>query len=189
MAQLHPREELISALVDGKLDIAATHRLAVHLRECDRCRSVLTDFEINKSLFRKMAAPPALPEQFWDDAFRKMRTSEPIASARQGWRLPVLQSRNVRAAFAVAACLAVAIVVPLTHGGVTPPLNTNNAASSIPDDTLDAFDVSSFVRAHTEAVSAQPLSDPDRQQMIAADADASPVDQVIPATDTIDGSQ
>jgi hypothetical protein len=83
----------------------------------------------------------------------------------------------LQAAFAAAACIAVAaVIVPLSTMHPTTPQNAAyvGGATSVPEDSIDAADVSTFVRAHTESVAYQPLSDPDRQQMIAAEADGMP---------------
>jgi anti-sigma factor RsiW len=170
MMNTHPREELISAMADGKLSIAETRALALHLRECASCRAVLTGYEQTKAMFRALAHPEQPAEQFWNDTYRKMRATQ-IAEPEHRRSLWGVSPRQARAGFALAACLAVAVVAPLSmhHPGATSPVGTIGEPA-VAEDALDPTDVSSFVRAHTQFVASQPLSDPDRQQMIAADA-------------------
>lgn len=183
----HPREELISALVDGKLGVAETRRIAAHLHDCARCRDLLADFERNKSLFRAMEKPEMPDKAFWNDTFRKMRTTADPAPAPSIWDGWHANQRQAQAAFAALACIVAAIVVPISarmgsipsHG--LSPIRTSTAP--VAEDCLDAADVSTFVRAHTESAAYQPLGDPDRQQMIAAEADGMHPDAVEAVTD------
>jgi len=186
----HPNEELISALADGRLGVGETRRIAAHLHSCEQCRSLLGDFERTKILLRSMEAPVQPEQKFWDDTFRKMRTAD-STPARSTAPLDdaVRTRRQLQGAFALAACLlGVVLVGPLAH--VTAPSTPGTAATTTTaDDTIDNADVSTFVRAHTESVAYQPLSDPDRQQMIAAEAEGAPAgDQVTEAVATSDVS-
>ena len=173
MATWHPREELISAMVDGKLNVAETLRVAAHLNECGSCRAILEDFERNKAMFRALPDPEMPPQQFWDDTFRKMRVGTAVVSPSDINRTRLIRARRqLQAAFAVAACIAGAMVVaPLAmHKTTVIPIQSVQPAA-IAEDTLDIADVNSFVHAHTESAAKQPLGDPDRQQMIASEAD------------------
>jgi anti-sigma factor RsiW len=181
----HPREELISALVDGRLDVGETRRVAAHLHGCVECRSLLAEFERNKIRFRSMEKPEQPEQAFWDDTFRKMRTMGEVETARTSvWDSFRVSRRQWQAAFAAAACVVVAVVVPLsTHVRVVSPPPGPISAATASDDTIDSDDVSTFVRAHTESAAYQPLGDPDRQQMIAAEADGMHPDVAEAATD------
>lgn len=166
----HPREELLSALADGMLDVAETHRIAQHLHDCERCRATLADFERNKAAFAAMPAPAMPPQQFWDDTFRKMRVSPPSTPVVR--TAPHVSGRAWQAAWASAVCLVALFIIPasLHTSGPTGRVHPNTVGvMPAPVDTLDSADVDSFVLAHTDSVANQPLSDPDRQRMIAAD--------------------
>ncbi len=174
-------------MVDGKLDLVEARGLTEHLHECAECRATLADFEKNKALFRQIAAPPPPSDRFWDETFGKMR-SEPIPDVQPELRFNPANARYRRAGLAAAACAVLAVAIPLNWSGsgtrpVTRPASANVA------DTLDSVDVTSFVRAHTQSAAAQPLGDPDRQQMIAADADTGSGDDVVPAVEYTDVSQ
>jgi hypothetical protein len=155
------------------------------LHECDRCRAVLVDFERNKTLFRSMDQPEQPTQAFWDDTFRNMRTmgqAEPLRpSIGDGFRA---SRRQWQAGFAAAVCVAAAVVVPLTSTRGIHSARTGISGQPAPsDDSIDTDDISTFVRAHTESAAYQPLGDPDRQQMIAADADGMRPDAAEAATD------
>jgi len=185
----HPNEELISALADGRLGVGETRRIAAHLHDCEQCRNLLGDFERTKILLRSMEAPVQPEQKFWDDTYRKMRTSESASAGVNTRQADAIRTRRqLQGAFALAACLlGIVLVGPLAH--VTPPPGPGVTSTATTDDTIDNADVSTFVRAHTESVAYQPLSDPDRQQMIAAEAEGAPAgDQVTEAVATSDVS-
>jgi len=182
----HPNEELISALADGRLGVGETRRIAAHLHDCESCRELLSDVERTKVLLRSMEAPVQPEQKFWDDTFRKMRTGDSVPARVADREADTLRvRRQLQGAFAVAACLlGVLLVGPLT-GHITPrsTTGTESTAQTATDDAIDNADVSTFVRAHTESVAYQPLSDPDRQQMIAAEAEGAPAGD--PATEAV----
>ncbi len=184
MLNTHPQEELISAMADGKLNVAQTHLVAAHLRQCSECRDALAGFEKTKSLFRSLEKPAQPPDQFWDDTFRKMRTE---GSPK---RSPVVASpRRLRAVLAAVACVTAALVVPVSlhYAGITPQPASIGSPPSV-EDSLDAADVSNFVSVHTQSVANQPLSDPDRQQMIAAEASMPGDNQTVDSAGSADVS-
>ena len=182
----HPNEELISALADGKLGLSETRTVAAHLHDCGECRELLAGFERTKIMLRSMEEPTQPEQKFWDDTFRKMRTMDAPARNVDAIRT----RRQLQGAFAVAVCLLGAVFIgPLTPPRVVQPTAAGNSQAASTDDTLDSADVSTFVRAHTESVAYQPLGDPDRQQMIAAEAEAdgpAPVDQATEAVANAD---
>ena len=187
----HPNEELISALADGRLGVGETRRVATHLHDCESCRNLLSDFERTKILLRSMEAPVQPEQKFWDDTFRKMRTADSQSAALGTQHADTIRTRRqLQGAFALAACLlGVVFVGPLTNRVQSPSTTGASPTTAASDDTIDNADVSTFVRAHTESVAYQPLSDPDRQQMIAAEAEGSPAgDQVTEAVATSDVS-
>lgn len=171
----HPKEELISAMADGKLGVGETRRIAEHLHDCAECRAVMADFERTKKLLRTMEQPAQPDQKFWDDTFRKMRTMEPDAPTIDVHRV----RRQWQGAIAAVACIFVAILGPVSyHVTHVPTAQTTPSAANV--DSIDDADVTTFVRAHTEAAANQPLSDPDRQQMIAAEAEGMPSDDQVP---------
>lgn len=171
---MHPREELLSAMADGMLSVSETHKVAMHLHDCEECRNTLAAFERNKALFRAMDKPASPPQEFWDNTFRKMRTTE-IEKRHPSF------TRQWRAAIAAAMGLVAITVVPIYnryHSNIqisSPPVIKIQA-----QDTIDADEVSSLVKAHTHAVANQPLSDSDRQLMIANDNELASNDDQTP---------
>ncbi|MDQ2688131.1 MAG: hypothetical protein M3Y28_09725, partial [Armatimonadota bacterium] len=107
---------------------------------------------------------------FWTNAYRRLRVEGGVAAkARSPWEtmregLHGTQ-RRWAAGLAVAGLVAAAVITPLVSQGPTPPP---------PVVASDFVDVSSLVRAHAASAAQQPLADPDRQTMIAADVDDFP---------------
>jgi len=175
-------------MADGKLGMGETRRVAAHLRDCESCRALLSDFERTKSMMRSMEAPAMPEEKFWQDTFRMMRTAD---LDRESERQADMRRarRQLQGAFAVSICLLGAIIIGPMATHVGPTSTPTTAGASMTDDAIDNADVSTFVRAHTEAAAYQPLGDPDRQQMIAAEAEGSPAgDQATEAVASADVS-
>lgn len=165
----HPHEEQLSAYMDGRLDVSQTRQVARHLSACRACRVGLESLQETKALLRSVAAPAAPGPEFWTDAYRRLRVEGEGAKTRslwQTWRAgPRVAQRRWAAALAVAGLVAAVVVTPLVSPG--PPLPP-------PAVTSDFVDVSSLVRAHAASAARQPLADPDRQTMMAADVDDLP---------------
>ena len=170
----HPHGEQLSAYGDGMLDVAKTRSIAEHLRVCPSCRQVVSQLEQTRSLLRAMPAPPRPGPEFWNDAYRFLRVDdrEQAAPRRMPWDSWGIAGQTTQrrwaAGLAAAAVIAAAVVagpsVTTTHEVMPPPIR----AVTLPQD--ETPDVSALVESHTDSVSRQPLSDPDRQKMIAADA-------------------
>ena len=164
----HPHEEQLSAYTDGRLDVAQTHSVARHLSVCPSCRVALEGLQKTKTLLRDLDAPAAPGPEFWSAAYRRLRVEIGTAKPRSPWE--ALRTglggtqRRWAAGLAVAGLVAAALVTPL----VTPP------PAPPPPVASDFVDVSSLVRAHAASAARQPLADPDRQTMMAADVDDLP---------------
>lgn len=166
----HPHEEQLSAYMDGRLDVAQTHDVARHLSACASCQSALAGLQKTKALLRDLEAPAMPGLEFWTNAYRRLRVEGGAAAkARSPWE--TLRTglhgtqRRWAAGLAVAGLVAAAVVTPWVSQGPPPPP---------PVVASDFVDVSSLVRAHAASAARQPLADPDRQTMIAADVDDFP---------------
>lgn len=158
----HPHEEQLSAYMDGRLDTAQTRQVARHLNACPTCRKALGAFQQARLLLRGLDAPASPGPDFWADAYRRLRVEgNAPRTLRAGWT-----PRRWAAGLAAAALIAAAVVTPLATPG--PMQKPPSAVES------DFVDVSSLVRAHAASAARQPLADPDRQTMIAADVDDFP---------------
>ena len=178
----HTQGEQLSAYLDGMLDVALTHRVARHLAACASCRASLEGLRQTQALLRGLRAP-SLPETaFWTDTYRRMRVEG--NSARQngigGWawaRWP-RTTRQWAAGVAALVSLSALVTVPLvtTHGPGPgqPPVTVTEYGGGVGDFA----DITSLVRDHAASAARQPLADPDRQTMLAADVDylANPAD-------------
>ena len=174
--QRHPHGEQLSSYGDGMLDVATTHSVAEHLSVCDSCRTLVSQFAQTELRLRELPAPPAPGPEFWNAAYRRLRVEdrERATIRRMPWDVlresGHLAHRRWAAGIAAAAIVAAAVV-----GG---PIFTNSrpVVQTLPPSHLvipqlqdDTPDVSALVESHTDSVSRQPLSDPERQEMIAAD--------------------
>ncbi len=171
----HPHGEQLSAYGDGMLDVATIRTVAAHLSGCAACRTLVGQSAQTKSRLRDLPAPVQPGPEFWSAAYRRLRLEDRGKTQAQRMPWDVLRQSGQRtqrrwaAGLAAAALLAGAAVIgpnlALFHPATGP-----SAASQIalqPQD--DTPDVSALVESHTDSVSRQPLSDPDRQKMIAAD--------------------
>lgn len=161
----HPHEEQLSAFTDGRLDVAQTRDVARHLNACPSCRVALEGLQKTKTLLRGLDAPAPPGPEFWAAAYRRLRVEGASAKAPSLWGTLRGTQRLWAAGLAVAGLVAAAVVTPLVSQGPTPPP---------PVVAGDFVDVSSLVRAHAASAARQPLADPDRQTMMAADVDDLP---------------
>ena len=177
--ETHPHGEQLSAYIDSMLDVSRMRGISEHLHGCAACRSREEELRRTKHLLRGLP-DPVLPEaDFWTAAYRTLRvhdreravTKRPLWQAWHGAE----QAANRRWAAGLAAVAALGILVagPLTPRPHLVPLPTVLALSPAQDVSPD---VSSLVELHTDSVSQLPLADPDRQKMIAADAQQSSSD-------------
>ena len=171
----HPHGEQLSAYGDGMLDVATIRTVAAHLSGCAVCRTLVGQSAQTKSRLRDLPAPVQPGLEFWSAAYRRLRVEdrERAQTRRMPWDF-LRQSgqrtqRRWAAGLAAAALLTGAAVIgpnlTLFHPTAGPSVTTQ-IGQQLQDDTPD---VSALVESHTDSVSRQPLSDPDRQKMIAAD--------------------
>lgn len=174
----HPHGEQLSAYVDGMLGVAKTRCIAEHLRACAPCHAVTEGLRETKGLLRAMP-PPARPgPEFWTDAYRRLRVDDRERAQARPMPWDALRgpaqgaSRRWAAGLAAAAAVGALLVNPLA--GVHP--GNRLAVPAIPATLQQDVtpDVSALVQSHTDSVSQLPLADPDRQKMIAADAQQAP---------------
>ncbi len=181
MSQGHLHGEYLSAYIDGMLDVGRTRAVAEHLRACALCRLAADRLEQTKALMRHLPAPPPPGPEFWAAAYRRLRVDdrERAHARRPAWttwlRPEQAPQRRWTAGLAAVAAVGALLAGPLTH---TPELAKRGHATvptvSAPVPMQDVSpDVTSLVESHTDSVSRLPLADPDRQKMIAADAQQS----------------
>ncbi len=173
----HPHGEQLSAYIDGMLDVSKTRGIAAHLRGCARCRVTAEQLAQTRTLLRTMPTPARPGPEFWTDAYRRLRVDdhERAVPRRMPWEALCGSGRAAQrrwaAGLTAAAALGIVIVGPMTvsHPPVQPMIP---AAPVVVQDITP--DVSALVESHTDSVSRLPLADPDRQKMIAADAQQAP---------------
>lgn len=164
----HAHGEQLSAYLDGMMDVAQMHRIAQHLSVCPSCRASLDSLRQTKALLRELEAPAPAPE-FWANTYRRLRVEG--ASGQSGsWQDALRQSlrgtsRRWAVGVAALAALGAIIAAPL----LSPPSNPQPTQPALIES--DFVDVSSLVRDHATSAARQPLADPDRQTMLAADVD------------------
>lgn len=174
--QWHPHGEQLSSYGDGMLDVATTHKVAEHLSNCVSCRTLVSQFAQTESRLRELPAPPVPGPEFWNAAYRRLRVEdrERATTRQMPWDI-LRQSGHLTQRRWAAGIAAAAVVAAAFFGG---PIVTNfrPVVQTVPASHLvipqaqdDTPDVSALVESHTDSVSRQPLSDPERQEMIAAD--------------------
>lgn len=170
---VHPHGEQLSAYIDGMLDVGKTRGIAAHLRACTPCRSLVEQLQETKILLRMMPTPPRPDPEFWTATYRRLRVDDrvrvvPPRPLWDVWRGPE-QAAHRRWAAGLAAVAAVGAMLagPLTH--IQQPIKSGLSMPLLQSPDVSP-DVSSLVESHTDSVSRLPLADPDRQKMIAADA-------------------
>lgn len=173
----HPHGEQLSAYVDGMLDVAKTRRTAEHLRACASCRQMADGLRETKSMLLAMPTPTRPGPEFWSGAYRQLRVED--RERRQPRPMPwdLLRgpghavNRRWAAGVAAAGAVGALIMGPLVAPNAILPSRPAPPAVSQQDVTPD---VSELVQSHVDSVSQLPLADPDRQKMIAADAQQAP---------------
>ncbi len=187
----HVEGETLSAYVDGMLDMTRMRQVAVHLGQCAACRQQCEALQSTKALLHAVATPEPPSPDYWANTFRRMRTEAPL---RETPSISILDrvcyafattQRRWAAGAAMAAVLTVGITSPILYRAVSIPVGT---AIPVPLPTDDALDVSALVRDHASAAAHQPLSDPDRQDMISADASSGFFDSTALDNATAEGS-
>ena len=182
-AMRHISEEAVSAMIDGMLTVDQMRNAAAHMAECGQCRQTYESFSDLKSMFRSQPATAPLPESFWPDTLRRMRTDVDLPASRRNpvslGSLPIFQNgrrslRSTGAVAAIATVLVVAVAVPSLR------LMPHRApVGNATQDTIDDADLSSFVVLHADTAASQPLADHDRQRLISANAQTSLVDDTL----------
>lgn len=175
--QWHPHGEQLSSYGDGMLDVATTHRVAEHLSICVPCRTLVSQFAQTGLRLREVPAPSVPGPEFWNAAYRRLRVEDRERTAIRQMPWDVLRQsghlthRRWAAGLAAAAVVAAVVVVGPVVTSPRPVAQTLPSSHLVmPQAQDDTPDVSALVESHTDSVSRQPLSDPERQEMIAADA-------------------
>lgn len=175
----HPHGEQLSAYIDSMLDVSRMRGIGEHLSHCAACRLTEENLRQTKYLVRGLPDPLLPGSDFWNAAYRKLRVEDrerAIAkrSSWQAWRSagPV-EHRRWAAGLAAVTAVGALLVSPISHS--PRPVAPLSVQALIPAQDVSP-DVSSLVELHTDSVSRLPLSDPDRQKMIAADVQQSPSD-------------
>lgn len=181
MSQGHLHGEHLSAYIDGMLDVGRTRAAAEHLRACAPCRLAADQLGQTKALMRRLPSPPLPGPEFWAASYRRLRVDdrERAHTRRPAWatwlRPEQAPQRRWAAGLAAVAAIGALLAGPMTHtpgmathGPILPRVVGAPRASAPMQDVSP--DVTSLVESHTDSVSRLPLADPDRQKMIAADA-------------------
>lgn len=172
----HPHGEQLSAYIDGMLDVANSRGIAEHLRACPPCTQVTEQLQQTKTLLRTMPTPPRPGPEFWTYAYRRLRVDdrERAISRRSVWDVLREPGHAAQRRWAAGAAAAVAVGAMIAGPLVIshPPSTSSTVTAPLVQDVTP--DVSALVESHTDSVSRLPLADPDRQKMIAADAQRAP---------------
>lgn len=145
-SETHLDAEAVYALLDGRLDVVAERTAEAHLWRCGRCRILREECAALLSSLRWYAAdPPAPPEGYWDEFWR---------------RLPLTRGRRRRFAPALALAASIAMLLAIEPGaGPGPedstPIALTGAAAPGPEW---ASDYRLFEQATVAIGSADPLS-------------------------------
>ncbi len=99
-AETHLDPEAIYTLLDGRLEPLAEQAAEAHLWRCEACRTLREECAALLSSLRWYAAdPPAPPEGYWDELWRKVSLT------------PRRRARSLVPALALAASIAVLLAI------------------------------------------------------------------------------
>jgi len=161
------------------LDVSRMRGIGEHLHVCAACRSLEAELRRTKYLVRGLPDPVLPGAEFWTAAYRQLRLDD---RERAKKKRPLWQTlrgpeqaahRRWVGGLAAAAVAGMLLTGPLTPAPPLPAPASHLIAPTAPRALVPAQDVSpdvsSLAALHTDSVSRLPLSDPDRQKMIAAD--------------------
>lgn len=147
-------EELLSAHLDGELNVREKEAVSGHLRSCDSCRGALEDLKETQILVRSLKRLEA-PATLWPAIERKIQTTNVIPAEALVERGPGIQSmirkvplfvRVSRGFAAMAASLAILAGLITLLGYVAP-------------ETTSARDSNIYLGGHAYHLMRQPLAD------------------------------
>lgn len=194
----HVSTQDISDFLDGTLSVARMRDTAIHIDGCEPCSTELEAWKKTRAMLRRAPKSVAPSPDFWAATTARLieedraipqasrlsfqtvlipgRRFELKDAVPAGQRLsfktvgPSISTRMAAFTSMAAAIVGVAFMVGHWPGmfAVVPGIPNTNVSTM---DTIDNDDLSSFVRAHTEAAAAQPFADGSRQIMLAADLD------------------
>jgi anti-sigma factor RsiW len=136
---------LVQADVDGELTPAEAARVAAHLESCPGCAAVVVDLSSLAARIRADAPRYTAPESL-RTAVRSGIVAEltPFGSAARprpaGWRFPKLGLRtgaSFSTGFALAACLALAVILPRDGGGMADAVIMDHIRALQPGHLMD----------------------------------------------------
>lgn len=147
LPETHLDAETIYDLLDGRLDLPVEQAAEAHLWRCDPCRTLREECAALLSSLRWYAAdPPAPPEGYWDELWRKLSLS-PRRRARR--RLPAL---------ALAASIAILLAIqPQGEPAPGPPVAVASSEPVAPGPRW-ASEYRRFEQATVAVGSVDPLS-------------------------------
>lgn len=179
----HVSTQDISEFLDGTLSVSRMRDTAIHMDRCAECKAEFEAWKKTRAMLRRAPKSVSPGPDFWSAATARL-IEEDRSPARASLMplTPALSFKTSTPSFTTriatglgSAAALVGIVFLIGHSPVvTPGLPTAIAPISGPTDIINDDDVSSFVRAHTEAAAALPLADGSRQIMLAADVDDTP---------------
>lgn len=167
--------ELLAAFADGGLEGREHETVAAHVRGCAACTEEVRVLREILGDTRRLAAPRAKDEVFWQDMSRDIRVAVAEDSARRPrffwWRLPAL---GVGFAMAAAAVLWVYVHGQSTFVKNGPGKAVPHAPRPMPEtfdlEELDADQLASVNAALSGEDAAQPV--PDEDELAVANAAA-----------------
>ena len=136
---------LVQADLDGELSPAEAARVAAHLDACHDCAAVLATLSSLSARIRVEAPRHTAPESL-RAAVRARIAAElsPVGSAGRprpnGWRFPKLglgAGASFGTGFALAACLALAVILPRNGGGMADAVVMDHIRALQPGHLMD----------------------------------------------------
>lgn len=170
----HVSTQEISDFLDGTLSVSKMRETAMHMDQCDPCTKELEAWKKTRAMLRRAPKSVTPGPDFWAATAARLTAEDQSPSVAA----PALSFKTMRPSFgsrmtAFVSMAAAIVGVGFLYGHlpmatvITPPGHTTTT-------DIDNDDVSSFIRAHTEAAATQPLADGSRQLMLAVDADDQP---------------
>jgi len=187
----HVSTQNISEFLDGTLSLSLTQKTAMHIDRCAECKAEFEALKKTRAMLKRAPKSVAPGPEFWAATTAKL--IEEDRNPTPGYAIPYKAALSFKAnrpsfttSIAAGFCSAAAVLGVAFFMGhtpmITPGMPTSITSVAATTDTINDDDVSSFVRAHTEAAAALPLADGSRQIMLAADVDDTPDSSVGDAT-------